>query len=649
MAVHYYNSLKESGYDELSFKMIYNVFFNLGFSMLNRIKLNKIKSYINNHVDLVPRIYIVIFLAVFLTLLSFSTRLINSDYLFGWNDRNYSDAPVVISMLHDTYHNLRTSLFSQRWEYPKLSVYYPYKYSLFTDDVTIANGIIWSIFFYITKKSHLSFYLLQIYFTIMNFLVFYWFLRRIKIPFIPSIVGASIFAFSLPMSLTMSDWCHANHLYLILLLLVLLEKILDKGLTLKYSILFPMLFQCIFFTGIQNAHIAVIMSGIFLIVNFMKIRKFIMMPSNYYYISVVIFLLIPVFVYMHEYYEGKQFLMMADQDVAHKITRAKWPIFFITNMNHRFWGFLNNYANGLAPGYFMGFFTYFLFIYSFLGRKIIWYLKMVVVLLLLSGFFVLSIRPILGILYLLFTFITLYIICRIYKVKSFEIPLDNVYAKTFFLSFIVSICISFGPIIEIPGLVQIGFTPYDILEPITPFLSTFRSISRYLLMTIFGFSFFAVIGAFRMEEDIIGIKRGSLKKGLLILLVLISFIYAIPHKFNFKNPESTILSSKVYKYLEREQDKYPIAELPLPLELDKQRYYAAMIHGHPMFNGPTSYSPKYLQEVKQVINDFPSRNAIKTIKMFQIKYVLTLSPVKTTKEIKLIAMDPRGHYLYKIL
>ena len=147
MAVHYYNSLKESGYDELSFKMIYNVLFNLGFSMLNRIKLNKIKSYINNHVDLVPRIYIVIFLAVFLTLLSFSTRLINSDYLFGWNDRNYSDAPVVISMLHDTYHNLRTSLFSQRWEYPKLSVYYPYKYSLFTDDVTMANGIIWSIFF----------------------------------------------------------------------------------------------------------------------------------------------------------------------------------------------------------------------------------------------------------------------------------------------------------------------------------------------------------------------------------------------------------------------------------------------------------------------------------------------------------------------
>jgi len=121
------------------------------------------------------------------------------------------------------------------------------------------------------------------------------------------------------------------------------------------------------------------------------------------------------------------------------------------------------------------------------------------------------------------------------------------------------------------------------------------------------------------------------------------------NKFNFKKPESTILSSKVYKYLEREQDKYPIAELPLPLEVDKQRYYAATIHGHPMFNGPTSYSPKYLQEVKQVINGFPSKNAVRTFKMFHIEHVLTFSPVKTTKEIKLIAMDPKGHYLYKIL
>jgi len=605
--------------------------------------------YVNKLACSIPKVYIVIFLAVFLTGLSFSTRIINSDYLFGWNDRNYSDAPVVISMLHDTYNNLKTCLFSQRWEYPKLSVYYPYKYSLFTDDVTIANGIIWSIFFYITKKSYLSFYLLQIYFTIMNFLVFYWFLRRIKITFIPSILGASIFAFSLPMSLTMSDWCHANHLYLILLLLVLLEKILDKGLILRYSILFPMLFQCIFFTGIQNAHIAVIMSSIFLFVNFMKVKRFIMMPSNYYYLPVVIFLFLPVFVYLHEYYKGTKFLMMASQDVAHNITRAKWPIFFVTNMNHRFWGFLNNYANGLAPGYFMGFFTYFLFIYSFLGRKIIWYVKMLVALLLLGGFFALSIKPILGILYLLFTFISLYVICRIHKVKSFQVSLDNVYAKTFFYSFIISICISFGPIIEIPGLFKIGRTPYDILEPIIPFLSVFRSISRYLLMAVFGFSFFAVIGAFQMEEDTIGIKRGSVRKGLLIFLVLISFIYAIPHKFNFKKPESTILSSKVYKYLEREQDKYPIAELPLPLEVDKQRYYAATIHGHPMFNGPTSYSPKYLQEVKQVINGFPSKNAVRTFKMFHIEHVLTFSPVKTTKEIKLIAMDPKGHYLYKIL
>ena len=617
--------------------------------MLIKNKFDEITVYFIRHVRSVPKVYIVIFLAVFLTGLSFSTRIINSDYLFGWNDRDYSDAPVVVSMLHDTYHNLKTCIFSQRWEYPKLSVYYPYKYSLFTDDVTIANGIIWSIFFYITKKSYLAFYLLQIYFTIMNFLVFYWFLRRIKITFIPSILGASIFAFSLPMSLTMSDWCQANHLYLILLLLVLLEKILDKGLILKYSILFPILFQCIFFTGIQNAHIAAIMSAIFLLVNFKKIRTFLRIPSNYYYLPLVILILFPVFVYIHEYYEGKKLLMMASQDAAHSITRAKWPIFFVTNMNHRFWGFLNNYANGLAPGYFMGFFTYFLFIYSFLGRQIIWYVKMVVAFSLLGGCFVLSIRPMLGMLYLLFTFIALYVICRSHKVKSFEAPLDNIYAKTFFYAFIVSICISFGPMIEIPGLLKIGFTPYDILEPIIPFLSVFRSISRYLLMTIFGFSFFAVIGAFQMEEDTTGIKRGSLRKAVLILLVLISFSYAIPHKFNFRNPESTILSSKVYKYLEREHNKYPIAELPLPLEMDKQRYYAATIHGHPMFNGPTSYAPKYLYEVKQIINSFPSQNAVKTIKMFQIEHVLTFSPVKITKEIKLIAMDPRGHYLYELL
>jgi len=617
--------------------------------MLNRNGLEKIKVSIHKHTRYVPKIYIAIFLAIFLTLISFSTRIINSDYLFGWNDRNYSDAPVVISMLHDTYNNLKTCLFSQGWEYPKLSVYYPYKYSLFTDDVTMANGIIWSIFFYITKNSHLSFYLLQIYFTIMNFLVFYWFLRRIKITFIPSILGASIFAFSLPMSLTMNDWCHANHLYLILLLLVLLEKILDKGLILRYSILFPMLSQCIFFTGIQNAHIAAIMSSIFLIVNFKKVRRFIMMLSNYYYLPVVIFLLLPVFVYMHEYYEGNKFLMIASQDAAHNITRAKWPIFFVTNMNHRFWGFLNNYANGLAPGYFMGFFTYLLFIYSFLGRQIVWYLKMLVAFLLLGGCFVLSIRPVLGLLYLFLSFISLYGICRIYKVKSFEAPLDNVYAKTFLYSFIISICISFGPVIEIPGLFKIGFTPYDILESIIPFLSVFRSISRYLLITVFGFCFFAAIGAFKIEQDTVAIKRGSLRKGLLILLVLISFIYAIPHKFNFTNPETTILSSKVYKYLEREQKKYPIVELPLPIELDKQRYYAATIHGHPIFNGPTSYAPKYLQEVKQVINGFPSKNAVRTIKKFHIEHVLTFSPVKTTKGVKLIAMDPRGHYLYKIL
>ena len=400
--------------------------------MLIKNKFDEITVYFIRHVRSVPKVYIVIFLAVFLTFLSFSTRIINSDYLFGWNDRDYSDAPVVVSMLHDTYHNLKTCIFSQRWEYPKLSVYYPYKYSLFTDDVTIANGIIWSIFFYITKKSYLAFYLLQIYFTIMNFLVFYWFLRRIKITFIPSILGASIFAFSLPMSLTMSDWCQANHLYLILLLLVLLEKILDKGLILKYSILFPILFQCIFFTGIQNAHIAAIMSAIFLLVNFKKIRTFLRIPSNYYYLPLVILILFPVFVYIHEYYEGKKLLMMASQDAAHSITRAKWPIFFVTNMNHRFWGFLNNYANGLAPGYFMGFFTYFLFIYSFLGRQIIWYVKMVVAFSLLGGCFVLSIRPMLGMLYLLFTFIALYVICRSHKVKSFEAPLIIFMQKRFF-------------------------------------------------------------------------------------------------------------------------------------------------------------------------------------------------------------------------
>jgi len=210
------------------------------------------------------------------------------------------------------------------------------------------------------------------------------------------------------------------------------------------------------------------------------------------------------------------------------------------------------------------------------------------------------------------------------------------------------------PLVESPivlysvlGFLSFLFTfgskgPYVFLYKCVPGFDGLRVASRFHIFVMFAL---AVLSAFGIKAffSSLRLKKRSqyLVTSLFMIIVLVEYL-SIPIPLKSVAVKEDI--PKVYKWLSRQKDEFPIIELPLPRPEERislvecPRLYYSTYHWKKLVNGYSGYFPPLYDELKRRWQRHPFEDNIKDLMDLGVKYIILHSSLYIEEELEKILL-----------
>ncbi len=180
---------------------------------------------------------------------------------------------------------------------------------------------------------------------------------------------------------------------------------------------------------------------------------------------------------------------------------------------------------------------------------------------------------------------------------------------------ILSISLTFGPLLHLGGWGVTIPMPYHLLTGLTPTLSLIRVPPRWMVVGLFAMS---LLLGFSLANIFAWARRRRWGHGLALLLGLglLAEGYAAP--VPLAQVGSMAQLPEVYGWLARDGDDYAILEMPLysapqPEYPETRRLYASTVHWKKLVNGYSGFTPSRQPELAQWLAGFPDQRAVATL------------------------------------
>lgn len=215
----------------------------------------------------------------------------------------------------------------------------------------------------------------------------------------------------------------------------------------------------------------------------------------------------------------------------------------------------------------------------------------------------------------------------------------------FLLLALVSLILAFGPAFHVfKDTVHVGPLPavplpYLVFYYLLPGFSGFRTPSRWILLAFFSL----VVGLS------IALKHKLSNKIIALLVILI--ILEVNAPFNYsKVPKPT----QDQLWLAKNYKGAPIIQFPIygwfdgeKIGVETLRIHYSIIHGHPMYNGYSGFSPRVWEsDVQWLQKEFPNEKTLTYLDKKGIKLILTPKVLKSN-QVKLVKKFPNT-YIYAL-
>jgi len=150
-----------------------------------------------------------------------------------------------------------------------------------------------------------------------------------------------------------------------------------------------------------------------------------------------------------------------------------------------------------------------------------------------------------------------------------------------------------------------------------PFFDAMRVWTRFGLISAFAVAILASIGLARIMEGTDGTAHRSRWSVLLIGAVIFE-LAAVPYPLGW----SEVRSQPVDRWLARQAGQEAVAQFPLLKAEHGLGLYAAGVHGRPIVYGYGAFFPRCYRQVRPVLWDFPTGQAIALLRDWGVRYVL---------------------------
>lgn len=175
--------------------------------------------------------------------------------------------------------------------------------------------------------------------------------------------------------------------------------------------------------------------------------------------------------------------------------------------------------------------------------------------------------------------------------------------------------------LHMPGAIYIPL-PTFICYLYVPFFNAMRVWARFSLISALAVAVLACIGLARIMRDAKGDETCSGWRawlGWLSLALMVFELVAMPHPLGW----TEVRSQPMDRWLAQQAEGGAVAQFPLEeSERDPSRLYATAVHGRPFVHGYGSFFPRRYRQLRRILWDFPSVQAIDLLRDWDVRYVL---------------------------